>query len=97
MVRHAAAEAADTSLLTLTEGEPGKLETTLSASVQAAAEQAVKRYGESSVVAVKPSTGEVLAVANNRADGFNAAFQGQVAPRLHHVESSPRRCSSTTA
>ncbi|GAA5211442.1 penicillin-binding transpeptidase domain-containing protein [Streptomyces thinghirensis] len=80
MVRHAAAEAADTSLLTLTEGEPGKLETTLSASVQAAAEQAVKRYGESSVVAVKPSTGEVLAVANNRADGFNAAFQGQVAP-----------------
>lgn len=80
MVRHAATEAADTSLLTLTEGEPGKLETTLSASVQAAAEKAVKRYGESSVVAVKPSTGEVLAVANNRADGFNAAFQGRVAP-----------------
>ncbi|MFE1025358.1 penicillin-binding transpeptidase domain-containing protein [Streptomyces sp. NPDC058818] len=80
MVRHTAAEAADTSLLTLTEGEPGKLETTLSASVQAAAEKAVKRYGESSVVAVKPSTGEVLAVANNRADGFNAAFQGRVAP-----------------
>ncbi|MFE6602798.1 NTF2-like N-terminal transpeptidase domain-containing protein, partial [Streptomyces sp. NPDC057781] len=49
MVRHTAAEAADTSLLTLTEGEPGKLETTLSASVQAAAEKAVKRYGESSV------------------------------------------------
>lgn len=80
MVRHTAAEAADTSLLTLTEGEPGKLETTLSANVQAAAEKAVKRYGESSVVAVKPSTGEVLAVANNRADGFNAAFQGRVAP-----------------
>ncbi|MEJ1202259.1 MULTISPECIES: penicillin-binding transpeptidase domain-containing protein [unclassified Streptomyces] len=80
MVRHTAAEAADTSLLTLTEGEPGKLETTLSASVQAAAEKAVKRYGESSVVAVEPSTGEVLAVANNRADGFNAAFQGRVAP-----------------
>ncbi|MFJ8146917.1 penicillin-binding transpeptidase domain-containing protein [Streptomyces sp. NPDC096048] len=80
MVRHTAAEAADTSLLTLTEGEPGKLETTLSANVQAAAEKAVKRYDESSVVAVKPSTGEVLAVANNRADGFNAAFQGRVAP-----------------
>ncbi|CAM5720012.1 Penicillin-binding protein OS=Streptomyces glaucescens OX=1907 GN=SGLAU_14375 PE=3 SV=1 [Streptomyces glaucescens] len=34
---------------------------------------------ESSVVAVKQSTGEVLAVANNRADGWNAAFL-QVAP-----------------
>ncbi|MFI8948318.1 penicillin-binding transpeptidase domain-containing protein [Streptomyces sp. NPDC053750] len=79
-VRHTAANAPDTPLLTLTEGKPGKLTTTLSASVQAAAEKAVKRYGESSVVAVKPSTGEVLAVANNRADGFNAAFQGKVAP-----------------
>ncbi|MGZ3115970.1 penicillin-binding transpeptidase domain-containing protein [Streptomyces sp. H62] len=79
-VRHETREAADTPLLTLAEGEPGKLETTLSAGVQAAAEKAVKRYGESSVVAVRPSTGEVLAVANNRADGFNAAFQGRVAP-----------------
>ncbi|MEV5887232.1 penicillin-binding transpeptidase domain-containing protein [Streptomyces sp. NPDC052020] len=80
VVRHAAQEAADTPLLTLAKGEPGTLRTTLSARVQAAAERAVKRYAESSVVAVKPSTGEVLAVANNRADGFNAAFQGQVAP-----------------
>ncbi|CQR63590.1 penicillin-binding transpeptidase domain-containing protein [Streptomyces leeuwenhoekii] len=80
VVRHAAQETPDTPLLTLAEGEPGTLRTTLSARVQAAAERAVKRYGESSVVAVKPSTGEVLAVANNRADGFNAAFQGQVAP-----------------
>ncbi|MGV9988697.1 penicillin-binding transpeptidase domain-containing protein [Streptomyces olivaceus] len=79
-VRHAAEEAPDTPLLTLTEGEPGKLRTTLSAGVQAAAEKAVKRYGESSVVAVRPSSGEVLAVANNRKDGFNAAFQGRVAP-----------------
>jgi len=79
-VRHTVANTPDTPLLTLTEGKPGKLETTLSASVQAAAEKAVKRYGESSVVAVKPSTGEVLAVANNRRDGFNAAFQGRVAP-----------------
>lgn len=84
VVRHAedaAGEtAADTPLLTLAEGEPGKLRTTLSAGVQAAAEKAVKRFAESSVVAVKPSTGEVLAVANHRADGFNAAFQGKVAP-----------------
>ncbi|MEU0739059.1 penicillin-binding transpeptidase domain-containing protein [Streptomyces sp. NPDC006134] len=80
VIRHTAREAADTPLLTLAEGEPGKLRTTLSARVQEAAERAVRRYDESSVVAVKPSTGEVLAVANNRADGFNAAFQGQVAP-----------------
>ncbi|MER7487388.1 penicillin-binding transpeptidase domain-containing protein [Streptomyces sp. NPDC126497] len=72
--------AADTPLLTLAEGRPGRLRTTLSAGVQAAAEKAVRQYAESSVVAVRPSTGEVLAVANHRDDGFNAAFQGQVAP-----------------
>lgn len=70
----------DTSLLTLAEGRAGKLQTTISASAQAAAEKAVKLYGQSSVVAVKPSTGEVLAVANNRTDGFNAAFEGTKAP-----------------
>ncbi|GGU18544.1 penicillin-binding transpeptidase domain-containing protein [Streptomyces daghestanicus] len=80
VVRHASQQVADTSLLTLAEGEPGKLETTLSATVQKAAEKAVAEFDESSVVAIKPSTGEVLAVANHRADGFNAAFQGRVAP-----------------
>ncbi|GAA3302683.1 hypothetical protein GCM10020295_49140 [Streptomyces cinereospinus] len=59
---------------------PGKLRTTLSATAQAAAERAVARYAESSVVAVQPSTGEILAVANNRADAWNAAFLGEVAP-----------------
>ncbi|MFF0017122.1 penicillin-binding transpeptidase domain-containing protein [Streptomyces sp. NPDC005374] len=73
-------ETPDTSLLTLAEGKAGKLETTLSATAQAAAEKAVKLYGQSSVVAVKPSTGEVLAVANNRTDAFNAAFEGTKAP-----------------
>ncbi|KUN70199.1 penicillin-binding protein [Streptomyces canus] len=70
----------DTSLLTLAEGKAGKLETTISANAQAAAEKAVKLYRQSSVVAVKPSTGEVLAVANNRTDSFNAAFEGTKAP-----------------
>ena len=70
----------DTSLLTLAEGKAGKLETTISTSAQAAAEKAVKLYGQSSVVAVKPTTGEVLAVANNRTDSFNAAFEGTKAP-----------------
>ncbi|GAA3884831.1 penicillin-binding transpeptidase domain-containing protein [Streptomyces lacrimifluminis] len=80
MVRHANTDIADTSLVTLAEGTPGKLETTLSASAQAAAEQAVRKFSESSVVAVQPSTGEVLAVANHRGDQFNAAFEGTLAP-----------------
>ncbi|MFJ4621447.1 penicillin-binding transpeptidase domain-containing protein [Streptomyces sp. NPDC088812] len=79
-VRHAGTGVADTPLLTLAEGKAGKVPTTLSARVQAAAEKAVQKYPESSVVAVQPSTGDVLAVANHRADGFNAAFQGTVAP-----------------
>ncbi|MFE0477557.1 penicillin-binding transpeptidase domain-containing protein [Streptomyces sp. NPDC058947] len=80
VVRHTAGDAPDTPLLTLAEGKPGKLTTTISPSAQAAAEKAVQRFAQSSVVAVKPSTGEVLAVANHRTDGFNAAFQGQAAP-----------------
>ncbi|MFC4498655.1 MULTISPECIES: penicillin-binding transpeptidase domain-containing protein [Streptomyces] len=79
-IHHAAPESADTPLLTLAEGKPGRLRTTLSAGVQAAAEKAVSKYSQSSVVALRPSTGEVLAVANNRDDGFNAAFLGEVAP-----------------
>ncbi|GAA2496295.1 penicillin-binding transpeptidase domain-containing protein [Streptomyces gobitricini] len=71
---------ADRTLLTIAKGVPGKLRTTLDADVQAAAERAVKRYAESSVVAVKPSTGEIRAVANNRTDAFNAAFEGKQAP-----------------
>ncbi|MEU8973149.1 penicillin-binding transpeptidase domain-containing protein [Streptomyces monashensis] len=78
-IRHGGSDA-DTPLLTLAEGRPGRVRTTLSASAQAAAETAVQKYAESSVVAVKPSTGEVLAVANHRADGFNAAFLGTLAP-----------------
>ncbi|WP_215455991.1 penicillin-binding transpeptidase domain-containing protein [Streptomyces sp. ATCC 21386] len=79
-IRHTTTNAGDTTLLTLAEGKAGKLETTISAGVQAAAEKAVKKFGESSVVALQPSTGQVLAVANNRSDGFNAAFQGELPP-----------------
>ncbi|MEV5611808.1 penicillin-binding transpeptidase domain-containing protein [Streptomyces sp. NPDC052225] len=68
------------TLLTLAEGKPGKLRTTLSAGVQAAAEQQVTKYGKSSVVAVKPSTGEILAVANQEKGDFNPAFQGGTPP-----------------
>ncbi|MEU7551784.1 penicillin-binding transpeptidase domain-containing protein [Streptomyces sp. NPDC044571] len=75
-----AQDAPKRTLLTLVEGEPSTLKTTLDATVQAAAEKAVARYPESSVVAVKPSNGHILAVANNRKDGFNAAMQGTRAP-----------------
>ncbi|MEU9100866.1 penicillin-binding transpeptidase domain-containing protein [Streptomyces sp. NPDC048361] len=68
------------TLITLQKGSPGKLKTTLDADVQAAAESAVKRFGESSVVAVKPSTGEIRAVADNRNDKFPASLQAAIAP-----------------
>ncbi|MFB7371305.1 penicillin-binding transpeptidase domain-containing protein [Streptomyces sp. NPDC056222] len=70
----------DTTLVTLVPGKPGRLETTIDATVQAAAERSVKKYGQASVVAVKPSTGEVRAVANSPSAGFNTAFQGTQAP-----------------
>ncbi|MEV0485976.1 penicillin-binding transpeptidase domain-containing protein [Streptomyces sp. NPDC050508] len=79
-IKHQTEGSADTTLLTLEKGRTGKVRTTLSASAQAAAEKAVTKYSESSVVAVQPSTGQVLAVANHRDDGFNAAFLGQLAP-----------------
>ncbi|MFG2560585.1 penicillin-binding transpeptidase domain-containing protein [Streptomyces sp. NPDC048496] len=70
----------DKTLLTLTKGRPGKLQTTLDAGIQAAAEQAVKRFGETSVAAVQPTTGAIRAIANNRKDGYNAAMSGRLAP-----------------
>ncbi|WP_329210161.1 penicillin-binding transpeptidase domain-containing protein [Streptomyces sp. NBC_00683] len=70
----------DTTLLTLAKGKPGRLQTTLDAGAQAAAEKAVKQFSGASVVAVKPSTGSIRAVANNPATGFNAAMQGEQAP-----------------
>ncbi|MFI6462558.1 penicillin-binding transpeptidase domain-containing protein [Streptomyces sp. NPDC050528] len=79
-IKHELADSADTTLLTLEKGKAGKVRTTLDASAQAAAEKAVTKYSESSVAAVQPSTGQILAVANNRNDGFNAAFLGQLAP-----------------
>ncbi|WP_250301888.1 MULTISPECIES: penicillin-binding transpeptidase domain-containing protein [unclassified Streptomyces] len=68
------------TLVVLAKGTPGLLHTTLDARTQAAAETAVKKFDESSVVAVKASTGEIRAVANHRADSFNAAMQGKLAP-----------------
>ncbi|MEU1127964.1 penicillin-binding transpeptidase domain-containing protein [Streptomyces sp. NPDC005899] len=79
-IEPADAQLPDTTLLTLAKGKPGKLRTTLDAGAQAAAETAVKQFSGASVVAVKPSTGAIRAVANNPASGFDAAMQGKQAP-----------------
>ncbi|MGO4459661.1 penicillin-binding transpeptidase domain-containing protein [Streptomyces sp. M-16] len=79
-IEPAGPDAPKRTLVTLVEGKPGQIETVLDADVQAAAEQAVATHAEASVVAVQPSTGDILAVANHRRDGFNAAMQGKRAP-----------------
>ncbi len=72
-------KAADKTLLELSEGTPGEVKTTLSPSLQAAAEEQVASTKRASVVLMRPSTGEILAVANS-GHGFNVAFQGSLAP-----------------
>ncbi|TVL91673.1 penicillin-binding transpeptidase domain-containing protein [Streptomyces sp. SAJ15] len=61
-------------------GKPGTLRTTVDAKAQRAAEAQVARHEDASVVAVKPSTGEILAIANSARTEFNTALQGQTAP-----------------
>ncbi|MCI3272500.1 penicillin-binding transpeptidase domain-containing protein [Streptomyces cylindrosporus] len=73
------AKLSDKTLLTLTKGTPGKVNTTLSPVYQAAAEKQVAAQDKSSVVMMRASTGEILAVANHN-PGFNVAFQGSLAP-----------------
>ncbi|WP_299540453.1 penicillin-binding transpeptidase domain-containing protein [uncultured Streptomyces sp.] len=79
-IKSADGKKADKSLLTLSKGKAGKLRTTIDAEAQAAAEKAVKGFSKASVVAVKPSTGAIRAVANNPVTEFNVALQGQQAP-----------------
>ncbi|MEV5340292.1 penicillin-binding transpeptidase domain-containing protein [Streptomyces sp. NPDC052676] len=69
----------DKTVLQLSEGTPGTVKTTLSPRMQAAAERQVAAKARASVVVLKPSTGEILAVANS-SRGFNTAFQGSLAP-----------------
>ncbi|MDX3241743.1 MULTISPECIES: penicillin-binding transpeptidase domain-containing protein [unclassified Streptomyces] len=74
-----AKKASDKTLLELSKGTPGTVKTTLSPTLQAAAEQQVAKTARSSVVVMRPSTGEILAVAN-ASPGFNTAFNGSLAP-----------------
>ncbi|MFE1308789.1 penicillin-binding transpeptidase domain-containing protein [Streptomyces sp. NPDC058755] len=82
VVRGKASEAAklsDKTLVELSKGTPGTVKTTLSPTLQAAAEKQVGKRPKASVVVLRPSTGEILAVANS-GHGFNTAFQGSLAP-----------------
>nr|WP_240529841.1 penicillin-binding transpeptidase domain-containing protein [Streptomyces mangrovisoli] len=73
------AKLSDKTLVELSKGTPGKVTTTLSPTLQAAAERQVSTRERASVVMMRPSTGEILAVANS-SHGFNTAFQGSLAP-----------------
>ncbi|MFE9452504.1 penicillin-binding transpeptidase domain-containing protein [Streptomyces sp. NPDC006739] len=73
------AQLPDKTLVELSKGTPGTVRTTLSPTLQAAAEQQVGKQARASVVVMRPSTGEILAVAN-AGHGFNTAFQGSLAP-----------------
>lgn len=79
-INSANADGIDKTLLTLVKGKPGKVQTTLDAKIQSAAESAVKKYEKTSVAAVEPSTGAIRAIANNPASGFEPARSGAVAP-----------------
>ncbi|MEU9380390.1 penicillin-binding transpeptidase domain-containing protein [Streptomyces sp. NPDC048279] len=82
VVRGAASEKAklsDKTVLELSKGTPGTVKTTLSPTLQAAAEKQVTTQKNASVVVMRPSTGEIYAVANS-SHGFNVAFQGSLAP-----------------
>ncbi|WP_270685740.1 penicillin-binding transpeptidase domain-containing protein [Nocardiopsis endophytica] len=71
----------DAPVVATIEGEGGQdVTTAIDPAMQDAAAAAVTSQGKpTSLVAVRASTGEVLAVANNAA-GFNRAFDGQYAP-----------------
>ncbi|GHF10254.1 MULTISPECIES: penicillin-binding transpeptidase domain-containing protein [Streptomyces] len=68
------------TLFVVSKGKPGTLRTTIDAGAQRAAEAAVARHADASVVSVRPSTGEILAIANAQKTGFNAAVGGTTAP-----------------
>ncbi|MEV6538725.1 penicillin-binding transpeptidase domain-containing protein [Streptomyces sp. NPDC051665] len=79
VIRGKTSKQSDKTLVELSKGTPGKVKTTLSPTLQAAAETQVSKQKNSSAVMMRPSTGEILAVAN-ASHGFNVAFQGSLAP-----------------
>ncbi|HEU5427089.1 MAG TPA: penicillin-binding transpeptidase domain-containing protein [Actinocrinis sp.] len=56
------------------------VKTTIDLNVQAAAQTAVSQAPNSSMVVIQPSTGNILAVANNPPNGLDTAMVGHYAP-----------------
>ncbi|MGX1369439.1 hypothetical protein RKD19_004798 [Streptomyces canus] len=79
VIRGKDSKSSDKTLVELSKGTPGTVRTTLDPKLQAAAEAQVAERARSSVVVLRPSTGEILAVAN-ASHGFNTALQGSLAP-----------------
>ncbi|MFF2074581.1 penicillin-binding transpeptidase domain-containing protein [Kitasatospora sp. NPDC058162] len=78
-----AGKTAADKLFTIVEPKPGKpFKVTIDNTLQAAAEKAMTDLGgkSGSIVAIEPSTGQVLAFANAPATGQNRAFTGLLAP-----------------
>lgn len=69
-----------TTVAHVVEGKPGTIRTTVDPALQQAAEAAVAEHPGASVVAVQPSTGEVLAVATSAKGELNPALEGVEAP-----------------
>jgi hypothetical protein len=56
------------------------VKTTLDAALETAAQAAVNRAPNSSMVVIQPSTGDILAIANNPPNGLDTAMLGKYAP-----------------
>ncbi|MEV7778901.1 penicillin-binding transpeptidase domain-containing protein [Kitasatospora sp. NPDC088351] len=83
VITDAAGKGASDKLFTIVEPKPAKpFKVTIDNAAQAAAEKAMSDLaGKSgSIVAIEPSTGQVLAFANAPASGQNRAFTGLLAP-----------------
>ncbi|WUH93160.1 penicillin-binding transpeptidase domain-containing protein [Streptomyces sp. NBC_00433] len=65
------------TLYSVAPGKNAKLKTTLDAGIQAAAEKAVKKYGQSGVTALDTGDGSILAMAANPPGGTNYALSLQ--------------------
>ncbi|MEV4876065.1 penicillin-binding transpeptidase domain-containing protein [Streptomyces cyaneofuscatus] len=70
----------NTTLAHVVKGKPGTIPTTIDPALQQAAEAAVAEHSRASVVAVQPSTGEILAVATSAKGEMNPALEGVEAP-----------------
>nr|WP_187451801.1 penicillin-binding transpeptidase domain-containing protein [Streptomyces parvus] len=69
-----------TTLAHVVKSKPGAIRTTIDPALQRAAESAVVQSSRASVVAVQPSTGEILAVANSAKGEMNPALEDVEAP-----------------